>query len=251
MSKHLTYFASDTHLGLQVGDPVQRELNFVKFLRGIKPEETSALYLLGDIFDFWYEYRFVVPKGGARVLGALTRLVDDGVKVYFFPGNHDLWTFSYFEELGMVRLEQPHVMDIGNKRFCLGHGDGLGPGNYWYKFLKYVFSRHWARVLFSALHPWIAFKWATGWSHRSRSEKPISYVFKGVDEPLYKFCAKFQSHTPVDYFVFAHYHSRVSMPVQPSSGSASPAQLHILGDWMTAPNWLVYDSETGTLESRG
>ena len=244
MSKHLTYFASDTHLGLQVGDPVQREMNFVKFLRGIKPEETSALYLLGDIFDFWYEYRFVVPKGGARVLGALTQLVDDGVKVYFFPGNHDLWTFSYFEELGMVRLEQPHVMDIGNKRFCLGHGDGLGPGNYWYKFLKYVFSRHWARVLFSALHPWIAFKWATGWSHRSRAEKPIAYTFRGEDEPLYKYCAGFQSHNPVNFFIFGHYHSRVDMPV-------GAARLHILGDWMTAPNWLVFDSDTATLSARG
>ena len=244
MAKHLTYFVSDTHLGLQVGDPAQREKAFVAFLRGIDPEETSALYLLGDIFDFWYEYRSVVPKGGARVLGALTWLVDCGVKVYFFEGNHDHWCFSYFEELGMVKLQQPHVTDIAGKRFCMGHGDGLGPGNYWYKFVKWVFTSRWAQVLFSTLHPWIAFRWATGWSHRSRTEKPISYTFKGEEEPLYKYCAAFQAHNPVNHFIFGHYHSRVDMPV----GSA---QLHILGDWMTAPNYLVFDANTGTLEQRG
>ena len=244
MPKHLTYFVSDIHLGLQVGDPAQREKNFVKFLREIDPEETSALYLLGDIFDFWYEYRYVVPKGGARVLGALTWLIDSGVKVYFFEGNHDHWCFSYFEELGMVKLPQPYVTDIAGKRFCLGHGDGLGPGNYWYKFLKAVFTSRWAQVLFSTLHPWIAFKWATGWSHRSRTEKPIAYTFRGEDEPLYKYCAGFQSHNPVNYFIFGHYHSRVDMPV-------GAARLHILGDWMTAPNWLVFDSDTASLSARG
>ena len=214
MPKHLTYFVSDIHLGLQVGDPAQREKNFVKFLREIDPEETSALYLLGDIFDFWYEYRYVVPKGGARVLGALTWLIDSGVKVYFFEGNHDHWCFSYFEELGMVKLPQPYVTDIAGKRFCLGHGDGLGPGNYWYKFLKAVFTSRWAQD-----------------------------TFRGEDEPLYKYCAGFQSHNPVNYFIFGHYHSRVDMPV-------GAARLHILGDWMTAPNWLVFDSDTATLSAR-
>lgn len=241
MPKHLTYFASDVHLGLPVGDPALREKAFVQFLKGIDPADTQSLYLLGDIYDFWYEYRFVVPRGYVRVLGALTDLVDAGVKVYFFQGNHDLWTFRYFEELGMVKLAQPYAVQIGDKRFCLGHGDGLGPGNHWYKFVKGVFSRHWAQVLFSALHPWIAFKWATGWSQRSRLEKPIAYTFKGTDEPLYKFCRDYQSHFPVNYFIFGHYHSRVDLPV-------GEARLSLLGDWMTAPNWLVFDSENGKLE---
>ena len=240
MPKHLTYFASDVHLGLPAGDPVQRERSFVKFLKGIDPAETRALYLLGDIFDFWYEYRYVVPKGGVRVLGAITDLIDAGVKVYFFQGNHDLWTFHYFEELGMVKLQQPYTTEIGGKRFCLGHGDGLGPGNHWYKFVKGVFSQHWAQVLFSTLHPWIAFKWATGWSQRSRAEKPIAYTFRGADEPLYKFCRDFQSHYPVNFFLFGHYHSRVDMPV-------GQARLLILGDWMTAPNWMVFDSDTAEM----
>ena len=240
MSRHLTYFVSDTHLGAQSGDPARREKEFVKFLKGINGPETDALYLLGDIFDFWYEYRFVVPKGYTRVLGALTDLVDAGIKVYFFEGNHDIWTFSYLQELGLVKLRQPYVTDIGGKRFCLGHGDGLGPGNHWYKFVKGVFSQHWAQVLFSTLHPWIAFKWATGWSSRSRNEKPIAYHFKGESEPLYIFCKDFQAHQPVNHFIFAHYHSRVDMPV-------GTARLHILGDWMTAPNWMVFDTDTREL----
>ena len=242
MAKHLTYFVSDTHLGLQVGDPAQREKAFVAFLRGIDPEETSALYLLGDIFDFWYEYRYVVPKGYVRVLGAITDLIDAGVQVYFFQGNHDLWTFSYFEELGMHKLQQPYLKRIGNKTFCMGHGDGLGPGNHWYKFVKGVFSQRWAQVLFSTLHPWIAFKWATGWSQRSRGEKPIASHFKGADEPLYKFCQDYQTHNPVNYFLFGHYHSRADMPV-------GTARLLILGDWMTGPNWRVFNSEDGELKA--
>ena len=241
MPKHLTYFVSDTHLGAQTADPSRREKAFVKFLKDINTPDTAAVYLLGDIFDFWYEYRFVVPKGYTRVLGALTDLVDAGIKVYFFEGNHDIWTFSYLQELGIEKLRQPYVTDIGGKRFCLGHGDGLGPGNHWYKLVKGVFSQHWAQVLFSSLHPWIAFKWATGWSQRSRSEKPIAYTFKGAEEPLYKYCQDFQSHYPVNYFIFGHYHSRVDMPV-------GQARLLLLGDWMTASNWMVFDSETGELK---
>ena len=240
MAKHLTYFVSDVHLGLQVGDPQRREKEFLQFLGGIDPAQTASLYLLGDIFDFWYEYRYVVPRGYTRVLGALTRLVDQGVEVYFFRGNHDLWTFSYLSELGIRMLEQPHVTVIGGRRFCLGHGDGLGPGNYWYKFCKWLFTRHTSQVLFSTLHPWLAYKLGTGWSHRSRSEKPIAYLFKGQDEPLYKYCDKFQRHNPMDHFIFAHYHSRADMPV-------GKARLHILGDWMTAPNWLVFDADEDTL----
>ena len=118
------YFVSDVHLGLQVDDPAARESRFVSFLRSL-PQDTTALYLLGDVWDFWYEYRDVVPKGYVRVLGALVDLMDRGVEVYFFQGNHDVWTYSYFEELGMKRLEQPALVEMGGHTFCLGHGDGL------------------------------------------------------------------------------------------------------------------------------
>ena len=107
-----TYFVSDVHLGLQVADPAARERRFADFLRSL-PEDTEAVYMLGDIWDFWYEYRDVVPKGYIRVFAAIQELLDRGVKVYFFPGNHDIWTYSYFEELGMTRLEQPALVVFG------------------------------------------------------------------------------------------------------------------------------------------
>lgn len=244
MSRHLTYFASDVHLGLRVGDPAQREASFVAFLRSIDPAQTESLYLLGDIWDFWYEYRDVVPKGSVRVFGALADLMDKGVQVYFFKGNHDLWTYHYFEELGMKPLAQPYTVTIGRTRFCLGHGDGLGPGNHWYKFVKGVFSRRLPQVLFSGLHPWFAFRLGTGWSKKSRTRKAVAYHFKGADEPLYKYCQAFLAQHPVDCFIFGHYHSPTDMPV-------GDARLLILGDWMTAPNWIVYDSDTATLGSFG
>ena len=102
---------------------------------------------MGDIWDFWYEYRHVVPKGYVRVFAALTELMDAGVKVYFFRGNHDIWSYRYFEEMGMVRLDQPTVVELGGKRFCIGHGDGLGPGNKGYKCLKAVFNSRVSQVL--------------------------------------------------------------------------------------------------------
>ena len=155
MAGRRTYFVSDVHLGLQVADPQERERRFADFLNGL-PDETDAIYLLGDIWDFWYEYRDVVPKGYIRVLSALQALMDKGVKVCFFQGNHDVWTYKYFEELGMIRLEQPALVEIGGKVFCLGHGDGLGPVPFGYRFLRGVFHNRFLQFLFSLLHPWLA-----------------------------------------------------------------------------------------------
>ena len=240
MPKKLTYFVSDVHLGLQVADHAKRERQFVDFLRGIPVEETEALYLLGDIWDFWYEYRDVVPKGYVRVFAALMDLMDAGVKVYFFTGNHDIWAYSYFRELGMTVLEQPYVTAIGGKIFCLGHGDGLGPGDLGYKFMKWVFHNRFLQRCFSTLHPRIAFALGNSWSKDSRLAKNISYNFRGADEPLYKWCCKFKQK--VDIFIFGHYHCCVDMPVKDS-------RLLMLGDWITRPNWLVFDAEKGSISS--
>ena len=239
MPKALTYFVSDVHLGLQVGDPSAREQAFVAFLRGIDHSQTETVYLLGDIWDFWYEYRDVVPKGYVKVLSALVSLMEAGVKVCFFQGNHDIWTYHYFEELGMRRLEQPYVVKIGAESFCLGHGDGLGPGRTGYKCMRWVFHNRFFQRCFSSLHPWLAFRMGNGWSRRSRLGKNISYTFKGASEPLYRFCETFRE--PVNYFIFGHYHARVDLPV------GSSARLVLLGDWITAPNWLVYDADSGEL----
>ena len=244
MPRNLTYFASDVHLGLQVSDPAGREARFVSFLKGIPADRTEALYLLGDIWDFWYEYRDVVPKGYVRVFAALTDLMDAGVKVYFFPGNHDVWTYSYFEELGMKRLEQPYVTEIGGKTFCLGHGDGLGPVDRGYRILYGIFHSRFLQVCFSALHPWFAFRLGNGWSRKNRLGKHGGYIFKGEEEPLYKFCVSFNDEraarglTPVDVFLFGHYHRAVDLPV----GSS---RLLLLRDWISQSDWLVFDAESG------
>ncbi len=236
MNKRFTYFVSDVHLGLKVADPTDRERRFVGFLRSL-PEETDALYLLGDIWDFWYEYRDVVPKGYVRVFAALTALMDRGVKVYFFQGNHDVWTYSYFEELGMKRLVQPAVVEIGGKCFCLGHGDGLGPVPFGYRFLRGVFHNRLLQILFSTLHPWIAFSLGNGWSRSNRLSHDHEYVFRDEDEPLYKFAASFASDPPVDYFIFGHYHADVRVPLP------SGAELLVVKDWMSSSPYLCFDGE--------
>lgn len=242
MHKHLSYFVSDVHLGLQVGDSAAREAAFVAFLKGIDPAQTEALFLLGDIWDFWYEYRDVVPRGYLRVFSALQHLVDAGVKVYFFQGNHDIWTYSYFAEMGLQPLRQPYRMELGGKRFCIGHGDGLGPGMWGYKLMRAIFHNRFFQCLFSTLHPWLAFRMGEGWSRRSRLGRRESYVFKGADEPLYRFCRKEAAAAPVDYFIFGHYHCRADLRVD-------KARLLLLGDWITRPNWLVFDAENQTLTS--
>lgn len=234
-TRRLTYFVSDVHLGLQVADPDARERRFADFLNSL-PQETEALYMLGDIWDFWYEYRDVVPKGYVRVLAALQSLMDRGVKVYFFQGNHDVWTYSYFEELGMIRLTQPALVKIGDKSFCLGHGDGLGPVPFGYRFLRGVFHSRVLQFLFSTLHPWIAFRLGNSWSRRNRLAHHEEYVFKGPGEPLYQFAEKFSSENQVDYFVFGHYHSGVADMKLPSGAS-----LYLLKDWMEGSPYMYFD----------
>lgn len=236
-----TYFVSDVHLGLQVGDPADRERRFVDFLRSL-PEDTEAVYLLGDIWDFWYEYKHVVPKGYVRVLSALVDLMDRGVKVYFFQGNHDVWTYGYFEELGMRKLVQPALIEIGGKRFCLGHGDGLGPVPAGYRFLRGVFHSRVAQFLFSLLHPWIAFGLGNGWSKNNRLSHDKEYVFRGEEEPLYKFAVDFAASSDVDYFVFGHYHADVHMTLP------SGAQFHVLKDWMHSSPYLCFDGIKGIFQ---
>lgn len=239
--RSLTYFVADVHLGLDVMDPAGREARFVKFLRSIDTSRTRSLYLLGDIFDFWYEYRDVVPKGYSRVFAALQDMIDAGVEVFFFQGNHDVWTYSYFEELGMRRLEQPAVVEIGGKVFCLGHGDGLGPVPAGYRFLRKVFHCRFLQILFSMLHPWLAFRLGKGWSRNNRLARRERYVFKGESEPLCRFAEKFSSERHIDYFIFGHYHVRVDLVL--SSG----ARLLILEDWQESSDYIYFDGISGSL----
>lgn len=231
----LTYFVSDVHLGLDYMDPEGREARFVAFLRSLPADRTEALYMLGDIWDFWYEYRDVVPKGYVRVFAALMDLMDAGVRVYFFPGNHDVWAYSYFEEMGMVKLEQPEYVRIADSWFCLGHGDGLGPVSGTYRFLRWIYHNRFLQRLFSMLHPWIAFRFGKNWSRNNRISRGDEYFFRGKDEPLYKFASEYEKTRPVDYFIFGHYHTDAKIR------TPEGADLYVLKDWMKDSPYLYFD----------
>ena len=223
MERNKVYFVADVHLGLDLKDAVGREDRFVSFLKGIRKPETKALYLLGDIWDFWYEYSDVVPKEGARVVSELIQLMDEGVEVFFFEGNHDMWTFSFFESLGMKKLRQPADITIGEKSFCLGHGDGLGGARKGYRLMLSVFHNPVARFLFSQIHPWVAYRFGLGWSNSSRRSHG-QYHFRGEEEPLYKFAQSWEKQP--DFFVFGHFHDKVDMTLP------SGARFIVLKDWM-------------------
>jgi Uncharacterized protein conserved in bacteria len=192
------YFVSDIHLGLDHLNPAARERKFASFLNSLPPD-TKALFLLGDIFDFWYEYKNVIPRGFTRVLGALAALIDRGVEVYFFNGNHDIWTYSYLQnEVGVKILSQPYVIEIGGKRFCIRHGDGLENGDYGYKMLKWIFNNKFLQFLFSNLHPRWAFKLAHSWSKHNRLSKNMIGNFRGSNERIVMFAETFQKNLPPD-----------------------------------------------------
>ena len=223
--RKLVYFVSDVHLGLRTVDPAEREARFIAFLKGLPAQEMRALYLLGDIWDFWYEYRDVIPREGARVVAALIGLMDAGVEVWFCPGNHDIWTYSYFEQLGMHRFEQPYYVTLDGKDFCLGHGDLLGGAKRGYKLMIKVFHNRAAQWLFSLLHPWMAYRFGLGWSNSNR-RKHKPYHFRGAEEPLYRFAEAAARDRHVDYFVFGHYHDAVDLTLPGGE------RLFVLKDWM-------------------
>lgn len=209
-ARRRVYFVADVHLGLKMGDPAEREARFVSFLQSIPAGETRSLYLLGDIWDFWYEWRSTVPKGYVKVFAALDSLMEAGVEVVFMPGNHDQWCYRYFAELGMKIAQQPLELELDGRRFCIGHGDGLGPVPLGYRLLKGMFRSRITRALFSSLHPTVAMALGNGWSGgKKRARKP--YVFRGTEEPLYKWACGYEEDHPVDYFIFGHYHSEVDM----------------------------------------
>lgn len=229
------YFVSDVHLGLDVSDPADREARFVSFLRSIPTSETQALYLLGDIWDFWYEYRHVVPKGYVQVFSAIQDLISNGVEVFFCPGNHDIWTYHYFEELGMKKIQQPYAITLDGKRFCLGHGDGLGMGPCLYRFMNKAFKSKVLQFFFSMLHPRMAFGMGNGWSKNNRLARAEKYHFKGSQEPLYKWCVDYASAHRTDYFIFGHFHDSVNLTLPGGE------HLMILDSWMDSSSYLYWD----------
>lgn len=238
--RYLNYFIADVHLGLRIDGWKERERAFAKFLMEL-PEECEALYFLGDLFDFWYEYKDVVPKVYSRTLGALASLADRGVKLYFIKGNHDLWVYRYFqEEIGVVVLEELSFIDIGDEIFCLAHGDEL-TGERGHLVMKWFFKNRVLQRLLSALHPRITFALATNWSKRNRLAKSLSSEFKGEKEPLYGVASEVEKERRVDHFIFAHLHSAGSCT------TPKGASFNILGEWVEGCQYLLYNSQEGSL----
>ncbi len=244
---NLYYFVSDIHLGVGTADKRGLERRFLSFLNSL-PQNTKCLYLLGDIFDFWYEYKYVIPSGHTRVLGKLAELVDSGLDIYFFNGNHDIWTYKYFqEEVGLKILEQPYVVELEGKTFCMGHGDGLGKVDLGFRFLRYIFHGRVTQILFSAIHPRWGMALGYNWSKHSRLAKTgegKNYLFKGEGEPIYKFADKFgrdyfkSNGKMIDYYIFGHFHIPTTIDV------ASGGVMNILGEWINDCDFIVFDGET-------
>ena len=232
MERSKIYFVADVHLGLDANDPAAREERFVQWLRSIRTPETKSVWLLGDIWDFWYEYRDVIPREGVRVLSELIQMVSEGIEVVFMPGNHDIWCYSLFESLGIRKAEQTQLLEMDGKTFLLGHGDGLGGAKWGYRLMLKIFHSRTCQVLFNQLHPWLAYRFGTDWSNSNR-RKHGGYKFRGADEPLYKFCLDKQA----DYFIFGHFHDAVDMALP------SGARLIVLKDWIgdPAPHYAVWN----------
>lgn len=238
MTKTKIYFASDIHLGLpSIEEGRDREMLFVKWLDTIK-HDAKEVFLVGDIFDFWYEYKRVIPKGFTRVLGKIAELTDSGVPVHFFTGNHDVWMFGYFEqELGVKIHRNPIVREFDGKSFFIGHGDGLGHGDYGYKLLKGIFTSKVLQWMFSRLHPNFALWLGNKWSVSSRYSKDITYQFRGDDELITRFARQTLLNQHYDYFVFGHWHAPTIHPL--GSGSS----LVMLGDWIVNNTYSVWDGQ--------
>jgi UDP-2,3-diacylglucosamine hydrolase len=239
------YFLSDFHLGVpDAQSSLEREKKVVKFLEFIS-NDASEIYLLGDVFDFWFEYKNAVPKGYTRLLGKLAELSDRGVKLHYFIGNHDMWVFDYFQkEFGCVIYRNPINREINGKKFHIGHGDGLGPGDHGYKFIKSIFANPVCKWLFRWLHPDIGIPIANFFSKRSRINTGDSdEKYLGDDQEwLVQYCKKLQQTNEFDFMVFGHRHLPIDMVIDGKGRYVN------LGEWIKHCSYASFDGVDLKLE---
>jgi UDP-2,3-diacylglucosamine hydrolase len=244
--KDKIYFASDFHLGSPNKDEsLKREKRIVSWLNSIEPE-MKELYLLGDVFDFWFEYRNVIPKGYSRLIGKLAELSDNGVSITLFTGNHDMWMKDYFkEELNAVVYRDPQIFIIDNKRFYLAHGDGLGPGDKGFKVLKKIFTSPVSNWLYARIHPDTGISVANYFSGKSRiSTGSTDAVFLGMEnEWLVQHAYRVLQNTEIDYFIFGHRHLPLDIQLNERSKYINT------GDWLNYYTYAVWDGKELKLES--
>ena len=230
MAKDKVYFISDTHLGLYPrNESRDREIILIQWLDHIK-NEAREIYLVGDIFDYWYEFKKVVPRGFVRFLGKLAELSDNGTDIHYFTGNHDVWIFDYLPgEIGLTLYRHPVVKNINGKKFYIAHGDGLGPGDNRYKLLKWAFTNKFMQWMFSRLHPNFSVGIGHAWSKNSRLSKGVYEEFLGLDKEFLVLHSRMileKKDPGIDYFVYGHRHIPMDIKLNNTS------KLLCLGDWI-------------------
>ncbi len=239
-----TYFLTDCHLG-SGNDSLQRERDLVALLDSIA-DEVGTLVLLGDIFDFWFTYKHVVPRGFSRFIGKLAQLSDQGVTIHYFIGNHDMWVFDYFEkEIGAIMHSEPEILQLNGQRVLLGHGDGLEKNDPTYNFLKRVFRCRCNQRLFAMVHPWIGFSIANKWSNSSRkSHGDTAQHYRGDDqEGIYQYAKARLEEEDFQYAIFGHRHGSISRPISlPLIGRN--ALYCNLGNWIEQRDYAMLNDET-------
>ena len=245
MSKTKIYFASDFHLGVPTyTESLEREKKIISWLDKIK-EDAKSIYLLGDIFDFWFEYKAVIPKGFVRLLGKLAELSDNGTDIFLIKGNHDLWMYDYLpKEVGVKIIEDKTILSENGKIIFLAHGDGLGPGDFGYKIIKKIFTNKICQWIFARLHPNFGLGIAHFWSKRSRianNKNPEQFLGE-EKEWLVSYCKEKQKENPVDYYIFGHRHLPLEIEID------LKAKYINVGDWIHHNSYAVFDGEDLMLE---
>jgi UDP-2,3-diacylglucosamine hydrolase len=237
---HKIYFISDVHLGVPTYESsLEREKQMVGWLETIR-HDASDLMILGDLFDMWFDYKRVVPRGYVRLFGKLAELTDQGIKIHYFIGNHDMWVFDYFEkELGFIIYRKTETFNLHGMRMLVGHGDGLGPGDRSYKFIKHIFASKINQWFFARLHPNFALGLAAFFSKRSRAANgnfEESYQ-NAEDEQLIHYCRNKLKESHFDIFVFGHRHIAIDFSLSKTSRYIN------LGEWVKNPHYGVLDWE--------
>jgi len=244
----MIYFLSDAHLGsLLVKDKRVHEKKLFDWLDQVKTDAT-IIYLLGDIFDFWFEYKTVVPKGFVRVLGKLAELTDSGIEIHFFIGNHDIWTFGYLEkEIGLIIHKEPYNVQLGNKKFFLAHGDGISVDDHGFKFIRKIFHSNTAQKLFRLVPAQLGQDFGYNWSKNNRiKHQEYDNKYLGEDkEALILFAKKYAGNHDIDFLIFGHRHIALDLQLRDKK------RVVILGDFVSLFSYGVFDGENFWLEYFG
>ena len=234
------YFGSDFHLGVPtLKDSIKREKLVVDWLERIQ-NDADSIFLLGDIFDFWFEYKKVVPKGFVRLLGKFAELTDKDIPIHIIKGNHDMWMYDYLpKETGVIIHDRNFILQKNRKNIFLAHGDGLGPGDLKYKLLKTMFTSKLCQWIFARLHPNFGISLAQFCSKKSRStnNKKMSEFLGEKNEWLVTYCKRKQEENPMDFYIFGHRHLPLEVDIDKNCKYIN------LGDWMIYQSYAVFDGE--------